>query len=519
MAILSGVNPKNVGDPTDAYESLKPIWDKNHAVCGGEQYVKEKDRLLDAVSYSNMLIPFSPSMTQQQYSFFKAEAELPGIVSQFAKMLIGSLLRKQPALELPANVPKDATAWILEEFGTDNSPITAFLKDALWEEMKTDNTWIYVGYPEVPNAADLTREEKLKYRPSPVIWPAETVINVRTVTDVYGQETLKHVIVRGYQEVFEDDDTFHPELIETVWVHDIDPEGSYRIRTYTEAGEAQRETVNGQVQYNPEGSGKTFKLDKTQDNLTKNGEKLKYIPAWPLNGDYTPREPFVTPLVDKEVALYNKVSRRNHLMYGASTFTPWIASDMNTEEFEEVVSKGLGTWIRLDQDDSIGVLATPSDALEDMEKTIAAAIEEMARLGIRILAPENAQSGVALMIRNAAQTAQLGSLNVQVSNTLRQIIAFMLEWRYGVEVAAKDVSFTMSADFETGQIGVDWLRLATEWYQLGLIPRKIWLNLLKQNDMLSGEYNDEEGQQEINDDELILSGSEGATDDKTNLEK
>jgi len=519
MAILSGATPKTVGDPSAAYLSLKPIWDKNRAVCGGEQYVKAKDSKLDVRSFSNLLIPFSPSMTQEQYNFFKAEAELPGIVSQFSKMLIGSLLRKQPALELPESMPEAAANWILEEFGTDNSPVTAFLNDALWDEVQTDNTWVYVGYPEVPNSENLTKEERLKFKPSPVIWPSETVINVRTIVDDYGQEILKHIIVRGYQETFEDDETFHPELTETVWVHDIADDGYYRIRIYQESGSTEKETVNGQIQYNPGGSDNSFQLVDTIDNIKKNGERLRFIPAWPLNGDYTPREPFVTPLVDKEVALYNKISRRNHLLYGASTYTPWIASDMQQEEFDEVVAKGLGSWIRLEKDDQIGVLETPSAALKDMELTIAAAIEEMARLGIRILSPENSQSGVALMIRNAAQTAQLGSLNIQVSSTMRQVIAFMLEWRYGTDVDIGEVSFTMSSDFETGQIGVDWLRLATEWYQLGLIPRKIWLNLLKQNDMLPGEYDDEGGQQEINDDELIISGSDDEGDDKTNLEK
>jgi len=509
---------KTVGDPSDAYLSLKPIWDKNHAVCGGERYVKQRDRVVDRVNFSNLLIPFSPCMTDAQYNFFKAEAELPGIVSQFSKMLIGTLLRKQPSLTLPASVPEDAKDWIMEEFGTDGAPITAFLKEALWEEMKTDSTWVYVGYPRVTNAANLDKKDRLKFKPSPVIWSAETVINVRTEVSEFGQLRLKRVIVRGYQEAYEDEDTFHPELIETVWVHEIAEDGYYQVRVYQEDGETVTETINGQAQYRPENSGKSFQLEETIADIKKNGERLTYIPAWPLNGDYSPHEPFLTPLIDKEIALYNKVSRRNHLLYGAATYTPWIASDMQQEDFDKVVDSGLGSWIRLEKGDEIGVLETPSDALGDMEKTIASAIEEMARLGVRILAPETNQSGVALMIRNATQTAQLGSLNVQVSSTVRQIIAVMLEWRYGVEVRTSDVSFTMSSDFEAGQVGVEWLRLATEWYENGLIPRDIWLSLLQQNDMLPGEYDDKEGKQEITADNLVQS-SDNDTGNSPNLER
>ena len=143
-----------------------------------------------------------------------------------------------------------------------------------------------------------------------------------------------------------------------------------------------------------------------------------------------------------------------------------------------------------------------------MDRSIEAGIEEMAKLGVRMMSPETAQSGVALELRNAAQTAQLGTLNNKISSVMRQVIATMLQWRYGVEVPTQDVSFTLSADFNPVPIGADWLRLATEWYREGLIPRGIWLNILKQNDMLPAEYDDEEGQAEINSDEIILAGAE-----------
>src|SRR5690606_35379887 len=97
--------------------------------------------------------------------------------------------------------------------------------------------------------------------------------------------------------------------------------------------------------------------------------------------------------------------------------TPVIMSDMSDKKFDEIVASGLGTWIKLDKDDDAKILDTPTEALEDMDRAISAVIEEMARMGIRMLSPETGeQSGVALEIRNAAQTAQLGTLNVKVSN-------------------------------------------------------------------------------------------------------
>ena len=107
-------------------------------------------------------------------------------------------------------------------------------------------------------------------------------------------------------------------------------------------------------------------------------------------------------------------------------------------------------------------------------------------------------------MRNAAQTAQLGTLNVKVSNTLADVMCFMLNWRYRRGITRADIKFSLSEDFNPVPLGADWLRLATEWYQSGLIPRSAWLLILKTNDMLQPDYDDEEGKLEINGDEMLL---------------
>ena len=81
----------------------------------------------------------------------------------------------------------------------------------------------------------------------------------------------------------------------------------------------------------------------------------------------------------------------------------------------------------------------------------------------------------------------------------------MIFWRYELLVTSAEIEFAMTDDFNPAPLGADWLRLATEWYQQGLIPRSSWLRLLKQNEMLESEYNDERGQEEITEDlELIM---------------
>jgi uncharacterized short protein YbdD (DUF466 family) len=496
---------KTVADPNAEYESLKSLWDRCRAVCSGERFVKDYDSYLDH-SYRNLLIPFSPTMTQEQYDFYRSEAELPGIVSQFTKMLVGGLLRKVPEITFPDGTPDDVINWITYEFSQDDSPLVAFLDDALWEEIQTSRAWVYVDFPAIQNPEMLTPEQLKEIQPYPVLWKAENVINWKIRTNQFGKKQLAMVITRGFEEsVLGSENEFHSTLRDTVRVHDIDEFGKYRIRVYQKQDDAVSvSVVSGQTVHNPLSESKVeFELVDVITDIYANGERLSEIPAWPLNGSIEAGDPLIMALVDKEVSLYNKISRRNHLLYGASTYTPVLMSDMSDEEFDEVVNSGLGTWIKLRQDDDIKVLETPTAALSDMDRAIVGAIEEMAKLGIRMLSPESAQSGVALEIRNAAQTAQLGTLSTKISMVMQKVITFMINWRYGTEFHFTDFDFQLSTDFNPIPLGADWLRLATEWYQGGLIPRSIWLQILKQNDMIMADYNDNEGQMEINSDDLI----------------
>jgi hypothetical protein len=513
---------KTVSDPCAAYESLQLLWRRSRAVCRGERYVKEFDGYVDGISHTNLLIPFSPSMSQQQYDFYKAEAELPGITSQYAKTIIGGLLRKQPTIHFPEDMDKklveEAQKWIIHEFGQDDSPLSAFLDEALWEEVQTSRAWIVVDYPKIGDDVELDEDLRASIKPYPVLYMAESIINWRTATDVTGATVLDRVIIKGFTEEYDDAEyEFHAKQIPTIWVHEL-VNGFYQVRIFKNKSEPNTiAMVHGDKQIN--NRDKTlYELEETI--LVKiNGERVDMIPAWPLNGSIAAGEPMLTAIVDKELALYNKVSRRNHLMYGAATYTPWVKTSMSEDEFDAIVDSGLGTWLKIGQEDEAGILETPVDALQYMESSIAAAIEEMAKLGIRMLTPETDQSGVALELRNAAQTAQLGSLNNKVSNTLRQIIAFMVNWRYDLELKAADIDFTLSNDFNPMPVGVDWLRLATEWYENGQIPRSVWLLILQKNDLLPGDYNDEEGQDEINDNELVVPPAQQYNDEKAQAEK
>jgi hypothetical protein len=497
---------RGVETPSASYMSMKPLWKKARAVLQGEAHSKAHDEYVER-DYSNLLLPFSPSMTQQQYDFYKSEAELPGLTTQYARVLISALLRKQSQLTLPEELGEDAYDWITKDMTLDGASLFNFLDSAIWEELQTSRAWVYIDRPTVSDneLEMMTPEERMTISPYPVLIKAENVINVQVKTHpVTRIKTLTRWVTRYITEEYDNDNPWHPNYIDTVCDHYLDEQGMLVLDYYRkESGSHQVSAINGVIEQEYEDSADGgFVLYDTVYPM-KFGQRLQRIPAFPLNGQIEPIEPVLMPLIDREVSLYNKVSRRNHLLYGAATYTPVVQSDMTDEEFEELVGAGLGTWLRVRKDESITVLETPTGALADMDRAIDSTVAEMAKMGIRMLSPEQAASGVALEIRNASQTAQLGTMNAKISGSMQEILAFMINWKYDTDYTGNDIQFQLSSDFAATVGGEGAMRLVSEWYQSGIISRETWVNIAKYNDFLPADYNDEEAIEAIQTDPLV----------------
>lgn len=499
---------KSVADPSDAYISMLPLWKRSRAVLQGETTAKNHDK--DVNEDGNLLIGFSPSMSQSQFEFFKTEAELPGLTAQYSKILVSSLLRKESVFKvnvdsLSEEENKDIHSWIKDDFTMEGQSMFSFMDASIWEELQTFNSWVYVDV-----AASVDEDEEVI--PYATMYKAENVINVQLgVVPSTGKRGVTRFITRYLRTEFTDENPWHPSYIDTVVDHHLDATGGLVMDFWEKRDAAGNAVVeNGEVKQDLARNAETKFVKYDTVIPEKHGERLGVIPAWPFNGQFQSSEPALMPLIDREIALYNKVSRRNHLMYGASTYTP-VVTGVQEDDQDAIIRAGLGSWLFLPEDSSIDILATPSGALSDMEATIAATVEEMAKMGMRMLSPETAQSGVALELRNASQTAQLGTLNTKISEVMTEVIAFMIGWRYDVEITASDVNYSLSADFTPVASGSDSMRLVTEWYQGGLIARSTFLAIARYNDFIPVDYDDDVALNEIETDPLTTSSSSNDT--------
>jgi len=513
ITLSTSVNKSSVGTPSYQYDSIRSTWAKCRAVVRGQEAVKAHDEIVHDIDHDgnkrNILLPFSPTMDQNQYNFYKDEAELPGVTAQYARSMTGALLRKESNLELPDEIPEtlriEMIDWIRHRFTSDNQSLFHFLDDAVWEEMQTSYSWIYVDVPSVSpeETENMTPKQANYVKPYPSLISAENVINViEGYHPVTGLPAMTRFITRFYTPVYKNDNPWHPTLVSTVRDHYIDREGFLVVDEYRKENNSTATAQGGEITDNSLKPGKEG-IEETGYELYETfkpqqfGKRLARIPAWPLDGETHIEEPILLTFVNREIGLYNKISRRNHLMYGAATYTPIFIGDIEEGEQQKIASQGLGTMMFLPSGVTADVLTPPTAALSDMKDSIEQTLEELAKLGIRMLAPETTESGIALELRNSSQTATLGTLNMKISNTMRSVIAFMINWRYDLELTAEDIDFAMSKDFSPQAQGEDGMRLVTEWYQMGLIPRSVFINIAKENDFIPGDYNDEKGVSEI----------------------
>ena len=488
---------QSVGSATLEHTSMLAQWRRSRAVLSGEAYAKRHDADLDRLNYSNLLVPFSPTMSDEQYRWYLAEAQLPGLVAQYLRVMVGGLLRKDPTLELPEE-QEAARDWLWNYFTEDGRSLASFLTEALTEELTTSRCWVTVDFPRVDEGDDPST-----LFPYPVLWKAEEIINWQVGRGPGGRPKLTRAVFRYVDKQFTEANPYHPQLVPIVADHHLNEQGHYEVTFYRQDSAVTVRLDNGEFTVaNPTGTldlsgeGTWVEYDTVVPQLA--GNPLTTLPVFPLNGEVDCQPPMLSPLVDKEVALYNKVSRRNHLLLGAATYTPYISSDAITDDvFTELVEQGLGTWLRLPTDGSINILTPPTEALSSYQEAIRQDTEELATLGLRILSPEAGESGVALSIRNSTQLAQLGLLNTRVSQAVKEIIALMITWKTGEPLDPSELTFSLSADFDPTPLGGDWMRQVSEWYQAGLVPRSLWLRVAKLNDIVPSDYDDEEGREEM----------------------
>ena len=463
------IDSRTVATPRAEHVSMQPAWEKIRAVVAGEGAVKDYDKGL--MRGKNLLIPFSTQMTPAQYDLYKSEARLLGFSSEFVKQSVGAMLRKEPEVQFPDDKDGASVDWIRNRFTGDDKSLISFLDGAIPDQMQTGNTYVWVDYDDV------------KERPVPVLIKGESVINWRIGDHpVTGKGGLMMLAVRTAEEIT-GENQFHPDKKDVVRVHSIDGAGEYVLHRYEE-NEA----------------GEWVVVDEQKP--LKGGVPLAFIPVEPLSGRVGITTPFMQTFVNGEVGHYNMNSRRNHLYFASSTFTPVITGVKKDTDRKAIARRGLGNIIFLDEGATASTLSTPTDQLKDLEAAIATEVANLAKLGNRALSPEasSRESGVSLDIRNSASSTTLAAFSRRLASSMRKIVTLMVNWRNGTDIDESKVVLTLSTNFSSPSAGEPAVANAIAMFEKDLIPSSVVYRVAKDNDFLPADLDESNLPKEIAED-------------------
>ena len=450
---------KTVATPRVEHENMQLAWKKIRAAVAGEDAVKAYDAIVSPGN--NLLVPFSTVMVQDQYNFFRSEARFLGFSSDFVRTSVGAMLRKEPEITIPNDDNDEVVDWIRNRFTGNDESLISFLDKAIPDQMQTGNTWVGVDYDGDSD------------KPVPMLFTGETVINWEIGDHpVAGKGVLLMLAVKTAESVAGDNE-FHPDEKDVVRVHSLNEKGEYTIRRFEQDEKGVWDVVS-------------TRIPTKHKNSEKGGFPLDFIPIWSLSGCVGISQPYVQNFVNAEIGHYNANSRRNHLLYGSSSYTPVIIGNLEEGDADKITESGVGTYLFLPEGAKAEILSTPTDALKDLEAAISTEKDNMAKLGARALSPEasSRESGVSLDIRNSTSSASLSAFSRRMASTLRKVVTLMVNWRNGTDIDESDVVFTLSTNFTRPSAGEAAVLFAFELWKAKLITKEYLLRVAKDNDFL-----------------------------------
>ncbi len=460
-----------IDSPLPQYEYYADSWEICRAIIGGNRAVKEYDLKRNhigtintstyrnnlrnyQVSNDSILVPLNPTMSYNRWRWYLKVGVLPGLVSHYVKIMVGGMTHKPPTFQLDESVPNREIIldWINNYFTIDGMPLLHFLDLALTEELTTGHTFIRIDYSEEHE------------RPIPIIMPAEEVINWDVISG-----RLTRVITKSYIYVNTPESPFHKTPIPVIYMHGLDPDGFYYMATYYKL-----DNNNGTgAESDPVLNG--YQLVNLTYPTNMQGFNLDFIPIYQMRGKVDPVEPPLQPMVDKEIELYNMESMRNHILRSHGSPTLVFKTELGTVDpviqnvqeqdaqnnynvpQQRTLDNALdaienGSVITIEDSEELSVLDHISNHVEPHIKVIESTKQYIHALGFKMLGQINqAESGVALDMKNRESSAVLSNISRVMSSTFKEVIRVMVFWQYGIELNSDQITLLLASDL-TGKV-------------------------------------------------------------------
>ena len=430
--------PVNLEHPE--YTLEKPKWDKMWDTYKGSDHIKSKGAIYLAPTQSMILdgcMRDANSPGALAYNAYLQRAVYPDYVKDGVESYLGLMHQKDAVIQLPP-----AMEYLRENATVDGEPLQALLRRMNEEQLVTGRVGLLADLPAQPSVTT----------PGPYIalYGARSIINWDTSADLDQQRNLTLVVLDESklirQNVFE-------------WV----PQQRYRV------------LMLGIPQQSDDGINPTQSTGVYQQGLFKDNGEFEYDESQMSVPSYMGRSLNIIPfaiantkdilcdidnpplmrLAEASLVIYRGEADYRQGLFQQSQDTLVIKGDITTNDDQDRVRTGAGAFIRLGTEGDAKYIGVNSQGLSEQRLSIAADRKAAESRSGALASPTSSQveSGQALEIRLAAQTATLQ----QVANTgafaLQKVLRSIAQW---MNLDPNTVTVTANTDFaDLGMLGQD----------------------------------------------------------------
>lgn len=446
------------------------------AVKGARAVKKETDRYLPIPNIDdyNSTDIVRAKQARQDYADYLLRAQFLGITGLTLQGFVGAIFRKPPTVYIP-----DALQYAFEDADGAGSSLTQLAKQVCIEAHQAPFVAVLVDYPQVETGLTEAQRQSLNARAVAKIYPVESVINFRY--DTIGAKTfLSLAVLRERISVISSEDGFTAKESEQYRVLQL-IDGNYRQSLYDSNG--------AQI--------------SSPSMILANGAPLKYIPLHIAGAqknaiDYE-QKPLLEDIADANLAHYRNSAdyEENLFFHGRSTL--FLTSDISQETFDAANPEGIRMGSRsahfLGANGSATLLQ--SNAASALEIALASKLEDMQRLGAKLITPQSgAETAEAARIRASAESSQLDSLVDNVSEAIEAALESMALFM-GTDPDA--VNFELNRELFPETLSDQDVTELRNLYADGLISREQVWDKLRRTGWIDPETTDDNLVQQIGD--------------------
>ncbi|HXG83185.1 MAG TPA: DUF4055 domain-containing protein [Pyrinomonadaceae bacterium] len=353
-----------------------------------------------------------PAELPESYADRLQASTLHNLTEKTVQVMTGLVFQSE--IQLGADVPADITT-IAENIDNRGNHLNIFAREVFQKSFQGHSV-ILVDAPDFTKARSLEDERRLKLRPYWIHYEADQVINWQTRVNPVSKSTELSLIV--LKEVTR----------ERAGRFAVGEVTRYRALFLTDAG-----TVGWELWREiPKAAGLNNKFELVSEG---SGEiqKLLQIPVAVIYGKKRGELESSPALLDLALANlrhYNKQSNYDNLLALACIPVPFTKG-MESVDADEKLAFGADILMKLSENGDFGWASVDSGAFESLRLDLKDLEDQMATLGLSMLADENASVDVTAteaLLNSIGETAELRVMAESLKDALELALGFTAEY-------------------------------------------------------------------------------------------